>query len=154
MGKNGFRITAKELADLLGVTPRTFTNWRRKFGFPKPVSDRGPYDLSDVLQWFLSAWKEASKPVEIADQEARLTKLKADEKEIKVRMLRGEVVDKDQALRSVERGISEAKGILLALVNEIRALSPPELREEFGDAAQRAVEMSLRSLEGCKEVEG
>lgn len=154
-GKNKegrFLLIQEELAQLCGQVRKTLTNWQQR-GFPKPIRKRGPYDLGEVLRWLVVQWREGSKPASIADQEARLTKLRADEKEIKVRLLRGELVERDGALRAVERGISEAKGILQALPNEIRALSPPEMREEAGEAAGRVVETMLKSLEGCKDVE-
>lgn len=138
------------LCMLLGMSTKTIGDWIRDRGFPRPRNhNRGPFDLSAVLKWFAEERKKIpttkSAEQKTRDLKDRILVVKAGEAE-------GRLVDKDQAVRSVERGITEAKGLLEGLAHTIGALVPEEVRGDVMEQARKVVETVLKSLAEGKRI--
>ena len=139
------KLTAKELAYLLGVSEPTIFLWTKggKWLAPSRVG-RGQYDGKMAVKLYIENYiapkyrgsKEGGESYEDAKRRKEIAQ--ANLHELKESSLRGDLVEKDQAIKWLVALISEAKTAFVALP---RRLAPVL----YGMSDIRQIENELRS---------
>ena len=145
------RISRYDLARCMGVVESRLSQLKNAENFPGPIT-RNVFDLREVLSWMWGRAKDAHKELSMSDHEARKMKADADKKELEVLIMKGKYVDRDAAIRSVERGITEAAGTLRNLPRLIAAIVPADCRGDVERDVDGIVRSCLRSLAEGKDV--
>lgn len=138
-------VTHVELAEVLGVTSRNVGQLRKR-GLPT-TDDGERHPLVDAVRWYIK-WTEGkagNSDLEEQEQRERIRKL-----QIQNAAASHQSVDRDLALRHVERGICEARGILELVPRRVAARVPQDVRPEVEASVQDDISATLRSLEDCK----
>ena len=95
-------VTKQELADYVGLTTRRITELLSA-GLLPPATSRGEYDLKRSIRAYIAFLKRPPKAH--ADEKARLTKIRADLMEIRLRKEAGELIEVSKVKkRAFERG--------------------------------------------------
>ena len=131
----GRKVTGRELAEIIGVTPASITNWNRE-GMPVEFSGTtrqgNQYDTADCIQWLLDRARAAG---ERESARERLDRVRADREELALAR------DLEQVAPAAEfealwiRHIGAARATLLGSVDQ--------LIEELEERYQIQVERSL-----------
>lgn len=139
-------VTRFELADLLGVTPQSISQLKRR-GLPALAAGDG-YNLLAAVRWYVKWTEQKASGTDLDEQETRerIRKL-----QIQNAAAMNKLVDRDIAMRHVERGITEVGGTLDCLPARVAALVPKEYRAEVEESVRDLMVSARRSLEGCKE---
>lgn len=86
-------VNKKDLAEIIGVTERTLTDWQKEEGFPMLVdAARGhenQYDVTTVIQWMID--REVRK-ISRETQRDRLARLQGDKMEIELAKENGTLI--------------------------------------------------------------
>lgn len=126
--------TGEEIAELLGVTVMTVSNYV-KDGAPKIAHNQ--YDERLFVPWVIEQYKKRDTAT-LAEEQARLTKNKADLAELELAEKRGEVVKKAAVDASWERTASVIRARFLELPaitqDIVAAPSLPESQKVLEDA--------------------
>jgi len=144
------------LADMLGVTTQSVREWQRTAGFPagEQVGREKRFSVRVVLRWLCDSWRRATDTRrDSCTQDERKTRLQADKLELEIAEKRGTLVQRDAALRAVERGISESRGILLNIPHAVAALVPQDQRAGVEQRVGGLVDQALRSLSDIRIAE-
>lgn len=142
--------TRSDVARHFAVAERTVGNWIAR-GMPgRP----GRYDLAAIAAW--RGGRQPAKPGRLSpEREAAMARhelARAEEREIKVARLRGQLVAVDPARRLVGRRVHEARSVLDQLPDQILAGLP----ESLADADRRRVAETARTsvARTCKMLSG
>lgn len=115
------RVTASELAEVFGVTPRRVSQMVAE-GLPR--LPKGGHDLADACRWYCARLKNqaASTRGELAQGRARLATAKASREELELAARRGELTDTAAARTAVFNTARRARDMLLALPDRVAPL--------------------------------
>jgi len=122
-------VNKKELAELLGKSERTLTDWQKKDN-PLPIwidgvrGSTNQYDTVEVINWLIA--RDVSKAfgdgpnvdgefLDSDQQLARLRKAQADKVEIEVALLEGRVLDAEDVQLAFGKIDSEVKSAFLSM---------------------------------------
>ena len=120
-----------------------------------PAGRRGYMDLKTFLPWVKERMEELERGTGQSEDEM-LKRIKRKREELGYEKDLKKVVERDKALRAVERGITEARGTLEALPSRLSSAIGPDGqhdREELLEIARETVEKALKSLAECKKIE-
>ena len=146
------KMTKSQVAEMLGVSVRTVSDFQRDPDFPTPEREdgRNSYDAAAVHAWALD--REIAKLIESEDgkmldlnhERARLAKAQADRQEIALARERGLVIGIPEAVSVLSDDYSRVRARLLALPPKCaplvhRAESVTEIRETLDDAVRDAL---------------
>jgi hypothetical protein len=138
--------TVVELANLLGVTRRTLTAWRKLEGAPATLAN-GSFPVADWREFVRVRGLKTNQPVTTSEEALKARKLLAEveERELKVALRKGEYVLLSDVRRDWLVGVGKAVALLRAkFENEL----PPILS---GRDAQGIREECARAIdEVCK----
>ncbi len=127
-------LPAEDVADLLGVTPRTVRNWSKKEDLPhKNDGRRDVFDWTTTLEWFVqrrirNSGKDRSEPEpgglvggkeDFDEALRRKTSAEADLKELKLAELRGLLVPAAEVGKNVGQVATAIKTKLEAMPNAL-----------------------------------
>lgn len=121
-------ITFKQAAALRGVTVRRLQQIEKEDNPPTRLVDTS-FDATKFGDWLIS--QSSSEGFDYNEERARLTKFQADEKELHVKVLEGDLVPSDQVVEMLETVISNARAKLLNLPIKAAqvALAAKDLKE-------------------------
>lgn len=105
-------FTRPQIAKLFNVNPKTVNEWV-KVGMPK--SAYGRYDIFLIMEWWQENINKDPENAETADARGRYWNAKADEAEIKVAEIRGNLIDKSTVVSEWGKRAGELKQSLMAL---------------------------------------
>jgi len=121
-------ITFKQAAALRGVTVRRLQQIEKEDNPPTRLVDTS-FDATKFGGWLIS--QTSAEGFDYNEERARLTKFQADEKQLQVRVLEGDLVPSDQVVEMLETVISNARAKLLNLPVKAAqvALAATDLKE-------------------------
>ena len=121
-------LTTSQAAELRGVSKRRLRQIHNEDN-PPPRHDAESYDARKYGEWLVS--QSSSEGFDYNAERARLTKFQADEKELQVKVLEGDLVPSDQVVEMIETLISNARAKLLNLPIKAAqvALAAKDLKE-------------------------
>lgn len=142
-------LSIETISEVLGVTPRRIQQLAEIGIVERDLNGR--YKTSSIAAYIEYVKTEnRSKPKEIGEkdrEQARLYSAQADEKELKVRILRGELISIEQFRFITTNMIRAVRTKLLALPNNMaRSLVGIEKVTEAMDILQKAVYEALTDL--------
>lgn len=131
------RVNKKTLADIMGVSERSLTEWQENEGLPIATKGlRGQenvYDTEAVIAWQVSrALAKAGKTESQRDREARL---RGDKLELELAKERGTLVPADQVGPIWESRVLAAAGFMASRQSRLASI----LEATPGEAAKREV---------------
>jgi DNA-binding transcriptional ArsR family regulator len=133
-----------ELAEVLGVTRRTLSSWRKITGAPKPEPN-GSHDVSAWREFVRSrGLKGGGEPVHNQEAlKARKLLAEIEERELRLAIKRGDYLSKDDVRKAVLEGLARLFAILhKRLEDELPPLSCGKdavgIREENAKALDEA----------------
>jgi phage terminase Nu1 subunit (DNA packaging protein) len=119
-------VTTIELADVLGLTDRRIRELVREGVIDR--IDRGQYNLAECVQSYIKykidSISKREETGKLSEEQARLTKLKADREEIELKKLRGEVIPVYEIAKLWNYVITSAKTKLLSIPSIIKIQNP------------------------------
>lgn len=148
--------TRGEVARELGVSVRTVAEWLLDPSFPgkpgPPGRRDGHFPLEAIADWW--AKKQGSAPLGGAlageSPRERLLRLRADQEEIELAKLRGDVVQVIEVERLLRRTIATAKSILAPLSDELLQDLPAgigdDVREQLRERSRRRLEEAFTAI--------
>ena len=143
-----------ELAEILGVTRRTLTGWKKREGAPQPL----PNGQHDVAAWreFVRTrgLKGGGEPV--ANQEAlkaRKLLVEIEERELRLAIRRGDYLHKEDVRKAILEGIARTFAILhKRLEDELPPLSCG--KDAVGIREENAKALDEARREACEFFQG
>lgn len=113
-------VTAKELADVLGVTPRRIA---QMVGEGMPRGAKG-YDLAACCRWYIERLRKGAASVrsELAEGRARLAQARADREELELATRRGALVDAEEVRRAIFAAARASRDIILGVPHRVAPL--------------------------------
>lgn len=143
-----------ELAQLLGVTRRTLTTWRKQTGAPKPEAN-GQHDVAAWREFVRSrGLKGGGEPVHNQEAlKARKLLAEIEERELRLAIRRGDYLHKEDVRKAVLEGLARLFAILhKRLEDELPPLSCGKdavgIREENAKALDEARREAYEFFEG------
>ena len=106
-------LTQKQAAELKGVTVRRLQQIDAESDSPPPRTEKAKYPAREYGQWLIA--QATGDSYDYNKERARLTKAQADEKELQVKILEGDLVPSDQVLDMLQSVIANARAKLLTL---------------------------------------
>ena len=146
MTKNRFNdLTRQALSEAFGVSVRTIANW---LGAGLPRKSNGKYRLSDAISWRLEMLEGNGRELEAGDsvQLERFRKLRADLLELELEERRGNLISKDDVLRSWCGRISMFRNALLHLVRCLPPMLEASSRNEIETVLRNEIESILTAF--------
>lgn len=124
-------LTQTQAAAQRGVTTRRLRQMGEDPIDPPTRDEQGKYPARDFLLWCVRNEFGSAEKINYNDERARLTKAQADEKELQVDQLRGDLIPSDQVIDMLETVIANARAKLLTLPIKLAqaALAATELKE-------------------------
>lgn len=93
---DGCYVSARSLAELIGVTPEMLRRYVNDYGMPR--ESRGKYLLRDSMQWYIKRLKITATGGEnndIAEEKLKLVRAQRHRVELDNKKVRGELIDHD-----------------------------------------------------------
>lgn len=131
----GMIVNASKLAEIIGVTSRTISTWRRE-GMPirEEAGRQTLFDSSEAIQWLLGRETSGGDPETIAARR-RIACAEAGRRELRLSRERGESVPLALVGPVWQRATGAFRSRMLALPRT----AVPRLRRSPGDAAREKV---------------
>lgn len=127
MSVSGLVVNKRQLAEIMGVSQRTVTDWQQK-GMPvRHLADRGhdnQYDTAEVIEWRLQQLLAGEKR---ESQKERLERLQGDRLELELMRNCDELAEAIAADSMWEHAVLAARGVILGLGRRIK----PEIDQRY-----------------------
>jgi phage terminase Nu1 subunit (DNA packaging protein) len=144
----GLHVNKKQLAEILGKSERTLTEWQ-KDGMPiEHEGDRGEanvYDTEKCIAWWFS--RETNRATSLENERAALTRLQQEQLTMKIAEVRGELVNASEIEPTWARFVIAARTFALQLrwrlPEEMEAVASIEAKRDIIDGH---IETLLRQL--------
>lgn len=143
-------VDRQELAEIFDAGLSTIKGWEDA-GMPRHAIKSGArnilYDTAACIKWRVSREIDSGKVsdngkvLDFQLERARLTKWQADEREIKTKILRSEVIPADLVLRETANILRSFRSRALSLPSKIRARSSAIDDSDFEDIERLVHEM-------------
>lgn len=123
---SGLVVNKRRLAEIMGVSQRTVTDWQNK-GMPvRHLADRGhenQYDTAEVIEWRLQQLLAGEKR---ESGKERLERLQGDRLELE--LMRGceELVEEHAADAMWEHSVLACRGVILSLPSRVKQVVDAE----------------------------
>lgn len=159
---NDIIVSTKEIADVLQVTDRRV---RQLVELGLPRQKEGEYLLFACIKFYISLLQKQRN--ESSEAKERILKAKAEQEEIEIRKLRGEIIEIEQMKQETMSIIQEFKYSLFALPSklngrlegknkaEIYSILDIEIKKEVNNVAERLVEYANKcraNINSCAGV--
>ena len=134
--ENKVICTKSQLAEILGVTVRSITDWQKEFP-PLPIHQKAEgrrgnsYEVALCVRWFLNREIETAETLNLEQERAKLAKMQALKTEQAIKEKAGELLNRESVLRMWSGIISELRSKILNtdLTDEMKASLIDDLRE-------------------------
>lgn len=133
-------LSTGELSSVFRVTRPAVTGWV-KAGCPHA---NARFNLANVIQWRL-------RQDQTEDVSERVKRLQGDKLELDLSVRRGELIDREEAVRTFRRHITDAKTILNGLPASL-GLLVPEFDTKIQQEASEVVDHAMRAISKGVEV--
>ena len=153
--------TVVELAERLGITRRTITNWRKRKDAPKPLSN-GKHDISQWREFMRrNGINDKTETPEESVLKARKLLAEVEQAELKLAVMKGSYVGIEKVREVWMSHIGQVRNILesrflIELPPVISAMDAIQIREklqEVLDEAYHALHVAASSLKDPVETE-
>jgi len=135
--------TAAEVADFFGVNARTVMDDWTETGMP---FTKGAYDLSAIAKWKFARFRDELRNRQSGDAKERKEHAQADLMETKRDLLRGELVRRDDVVRSAGELLTWVKAGVERMPEDFAMMIPAEVRPEVRQRCEELCGVVLTRL--------
>lgn len=160
-GESKFAKNQAELAKLLGIDRKSWSAWRKNPEYrkimPSPTAD-GRWNIQDCKDFLsktgaASDFRSLSNRTDMIDSRVMLEKLKVEEKQVRIGLLRGDFVRRDAVKETFARNLSQLfTRLQRTLVNEMPGqligLTEPEISMKMKKTVETIITEAERSITG------
>jgi phage terminase Nu1 subunit (DNA packaging protein) len=148
------KVNKKQLAEILGVTQKTITNYQSQ-GLPFEDNERGVanvYDTKEVIRWFVErelnrrygASGDVRERLDKDYEQARLAKAQADGKEIENKIKQGELAPVELLTQVLSHVSAQTASILESI--------PQKVKRQLPELPASGVEVIKREIIKCQNT--
>lgn len=157
MANKPFTLGRAQIAYLLGVDDRTLSRWHNREVDPLPVKARGKrgtdneYDPQIVVRWHVRQKlaevmpSSAGERLDFSAERARLTKAQADHEELRVGILRGDILPAQIVIELTAGQNAAARSKVLSVPSKLRNRHP-EMAQSLVDEITGLLHEALDEL--------
>ena len=140
---------AKTIAKLFNLTERRVQQLAKEGIIPK--AERGKYELIGAVQGYVkylqdrAVGQHEAAPTDLNAEKVRLTKAQADEKELQVKVLRGELLPAELVIEMGAALVAAARAKVLAIHSKCRSRFP-SIEQDVADEIETLSREALSEL--------